>query len=62
MGRGGLGWRRPVLWAREGAGYPLPHSVPAFPCPVLGKAVHALSRIGDELYVEPTENGVSGAC
>ncbi|XP_025965025.2 cell cycle checkpoint control protein RAD9A isoform X1 [Dromaius novaehollandiae] len=26
---------------------------------VLGKAVHSLSRIGDELYLEPTENGLS---
>ncbi|XP_067388120.1 cell cycle checkpoint control protein RAD9A [Emydura macquarii macquarii] len=26
---------------------------------VLGKAVHSLSRIGDELYVEPTEDGLS---
>ncbi|XP_025923525.1 cell cycle checkpoint control protein RAD9A isoform X2 [Apteryx rowi] len=25
---------------------------------VLGKAVHSLSRIGDELYLEPTENGL----
>lgn len=27
--------------------------------PVLAKAVHSLSRIGDELYVEPQEDGVS---
>uniref|UniRef100_A0A8D2NLY8 RAD9 checkpoint clamp component A n=1 Tax=Zosterops lateralis melanops TaxID=1220523 RepID=A0A8D2NLY8_ZOSLA len=42
-------------------------SVPAEPCltphtlsssPVLGRAVHSLSRIGDELYLEPTESGV----
>lgn len=26
--------------------------------PVLGRAVHALSRIGDELHLEPTESGV----
>nr|XP_048709840.1 cell cycle checkpoint control protein RAD9A isoform X2 [Caretta caretta] len=26
---------------------------------VIGKAVHSLSRIGDELYVEPTEDGLS---
>ncbi|XP_062488243.1 cell cycle checkpoint control protein RAD9A [Pezoporus occidentalis] len=26
---------------------------------VLGRAVHSLSRIGDELYLEPTENGLS---
>lgn len=25
---------------------------------VLGKAVHSLSRIGDELYLEPLEDGV----
>lgn len=28
---------------------------------VLGKAVHSLSRIGDELYLEPLEDGVRGA-
>lgn len=27
--------------------------------PVLAKAIHSLSRIGDELYVEPQEDGVS---
>ncbi|XP_009077007.1 PREDICTED: cell cycle checkpoint control protein RAD9A, partial [Acanthisitta chloris] len=27
--------------------------------PVLGRAVHALSRIGEELYLEPTESGLS---
>lgn len=27
---------------------------------VLGKAVHSLSRIGDELYLEPLEDGVRG--
>ncbi|KAM6358954.1 cell cycle checkpoint control protein RAD9A isoform 2-T2 [Alca torda] len=26
---------------------------------VFGRAVHSLSRIGDELYLEPTENGLS---
>lgn len=26
---------------------------------VLAKAVHSLSRIGDELYVEPQDDGVS---
>lgn len=26
---------------------------------VLAKAIHSLSRIGDELYVEPQEDGVS---
>ena len=25
---------------------------------MLGKAVHSLSRIGDELYLEPLEDGV----
>lgn len=28
------------------------------PLAVLGKAVHSLSRIGDELYLEPLEDGV----
>lgn len=27
---------------------------------MLGKAVHSLSRIGDELYLEPLEDGVRG--
>lgn len=27
--------------------------------PVLAKAIHSLSRIGDELYVEPQQDGVS---
>lgn len=26
---------------------------------VLAKAIHSLSRIGDELYVEPQDDGVS---
>lgn len=41
---------------RHGQGaLPHPHSL-SFP--VLGRAVHSLSRIGDELYLEPTESGV----
>lgn len=35
---------------------PVPFLLPA----VLGKAVHSLSRIGDELYLEPLEDGVRG--
>uniref|UniRef100_A0A8C4XTV5 Uncharacterized protein n=1 Tax=Falco tinnunculus TaxID=100819 RepID=A0A8C4XTV5_FALTI len=31
---------------------------PLFPPTVLGRAVHSLSRIGDELYLEPTDGGV----
>lgn len=34
---------------------PHPHTLSL---PVLGRAVHSLSRIGDELYLEPTESGV----
>ncbi|XP_029861767.1 cell cycle checkpoint control protein RAD9A [Aquila chrysaetos chrysaetos] len=43
-----------------------PRPLPAMKCivaggnvKVLGRAVHSLSRIGDELYLEPTENGLS---
>lgn len=32
----------------------------SFPLAVLGKAVHSLSRIGDELYLEPLDDGVRG--
>lgn len=36
--------------------------VPVFVCvyrSVLAKAIYSLSRIGDDLYVEPQEDGVS---
>lgn len=40
---------------------PVPVPPPDRPAPAaLGRAVHALSRIGDELYLEPTGSGVRG--
>jgi hypothetical protein len=49
---------RPGCGAREPRRQPnlLSALLPA----VLGKAVHSLSRIGDELYLEPLEDGVRG--
>lgn len=40
----------------QAPGVPLTTSAP-LPA-VLGKAVHSLSRIGDELYLEPLKDGV----
>ncbi|XP_051682586.2 cell cycle checkpoint control protein RAD9A isoform X2 [Oryctolagus cuniculus] len=49
-------WSVQARTGHDAAGTP---TFAAVNCAVLGKAVHSLSRIGDELYLEPMEEGLS---